>query len=151
MNKTSAKFKVMGYKVELTQEDCQTYDSLHRSLYKKAPQELKSKLNEASKEEIVEAIAELVIAASIKFDIPDLAHSLQATAESQTQVFEILGHKIKFTRDECRSYEEICAHLLENAPEALAEQLASVTDDELVNIMSDLLVEINERFDTQVA
>jgi hypothetical protein len=59
--------------------------------------------------------------------------------------FTILSTNITLTKKDCTSYERVYNTVFEKAPADLAEKLATISEDELVDVMAQLLIDIQER------
>jgi len=150
MSKQATTFTVLDCPITLTQEDCKDYESLHTNLYKKAPEELKQKLATLSKEEFVDTLSTLITEVSLALDVPNLVTSISKnpTVAPLKATFTILGCSVELSEDECRSYNDVCNNLFAKASPELAQKINALSDDELVDVMSDLLLEIEAKLDS---
>lgn len=150
MKQEKSFFEIMDCVVELSKHECQTYNELIQNLYTKAPIELKEKIATATKGEFIDAMSDLIIEIDLKLDVPNLISSMkgQALPTVPTATFNVLGHEIELTADECKSYEAVCDALFENAPIALSKKLNRLSDEDLVEAVSDLLVQIEAKLDS---
>lgn len=150
MSKQNTTFTVLNCPITLTQEDCKDYESLYTNLYAKAPEELKQKLATLTKDEFVDTMSTLITDISMVLDVPALVSSIRKspTIAPLKATFTILGCSVELSEDECRSYNDVCNNLFAKASPELAQKINALSDDELVDVMSDLLLEIEAKLDS---
>jgi len=126
----TALFNSLGHIIELSEQDCNDYNTLWNNLQAKMPQELQTQLTQVSKKEFLGIFSGLLAEISIKFDVPHLK------IPHATTTVNILGYELELSETDCATFEDKYNAIYDNAPAPLIEKLDALSDDELIQILT---------------
>ena len=65
----------------------------------------------------------------------------------ETAFFDILGYGLRLHQNECRSYYDVCVNMYTKLPKETKQFLLALTENERIDIISDLILAIHLKLD----